>query len=168
MLSDSDNQLLTELTDDLTDNIIALQLSKGLKASGGSADLIRKEVQDTIARIIDGSGSFEFQEFGRAEGKAPPFQRIYDWLEFEKYGINWHNLTESEASRGMTADDKRTGIAWAITKKIAKKGTHTHITGKNTGVLVEALNRQRIKEFMQKLSTTKASELKTDISRLLK
>jgi len=156
MISDSDRVLLEELTDDLADNIIALQISKGLKASGESADKLRREVKESIAQIIDATGSFEFQEFGRAEGKPPPFKRIFDWLAFQKYGIKY----ESEK--------QRTGIAWAITKKIAKKGTFTHITGKNTGVLVEALNRQRINEFMEQLSIHKKTEISTDISRILK
>ncbi len=156
MISESDKILLGELTERLTNNIIALQISKGLKASGESAALIRQKLEDNIAQIIDGTGSFEFQEFGRAEGKAPPFRKIYEWLAFQKYGIKFSN------------DKQRTGIAWAITKKIAKKGTFTHISGKNTGVLVDALNQQHIREFMQKLSTKKASEISTDISRILK
>lgn len=137
--------------------IIAGQESKGLKASGESAKGLKKQMSsvagDNIVRgeIVDTSHSFEYQERGRGPSiQGSPFGvisgglwgKIYTWLRYKKYGLNWKDKKA------------RVGLAFAITKKIQKKGTFTFIQGKKTGVLSEPLSEERLDAFKEKLMTT--------------
>jgi hypothetical protein len=153
-INQSEKNLLEEFVNGRRALILSLQSSKGLQASGLSASLLRTEQSGNIAKLIDAAGYFEFQEFGRRGGGMPPFKAIYDWLQFKKYGLNYAN------------DKERKSLAWAIMMKIRKSGTHTHITQKPTGVLSESLNDQLLHDFIIKLASHKASEIKTDILRL--
>jgi hypothetical protein len=153
-ITQTEKDLMEEFVDSRRSMILSLQQSKGLQASGLSASLLRTEQEGNIAQLIDAAGYFEFQEFGRRPGGMPPFKAIYDWLAFQKYGLKYAN------------DKERHSLAWAIMMKIRKRGTHTHISQKPTGVLSESLNDQLLNEFIGKLSAYKASEIKTDILRL--
>jgi hypothetical protein len=145
--------LLKEFIEKRAEIIIATQSSKGIRASGASADMLRENLEDNIVQLIDGSGYFEFQEFGRRAGKAPPFQKLYEWLAFQKYGKSWTN------------DKQRRGIAWALQRKIRDKGTHTHITGRPTGVLTESLNEQALRELMNALTKAKVRGVTNAVKR---
>lgn len=155
-ISESDAILLANFMAKRKELLMQKQISKGLKTSGKSAELLRTEAEGNTSKLIDGTGSFEFQEFGRAPGSPPPFQALYDWLEFQKYGIHYEN------------DDQRKGIAYALQKKIAEKGTHTYITGSPTGVLTEALNQEVLDELMVALANKKTKEIKSDVLRIFK
>lgn len=153
-INETEKNLLEEFVNSRRALILSLQSSKGILASGVSASLLRTEQSGNIAQLIDAAGYFEFQEFGRRPGGMPPFKKIYDWLAFQKYGLKYAN------------DKERHSLAWAIMMKIRKSGTHTHITAKPTGVLSESLNDQLLHDFISKLASHKASEIRTDISRL--
>jgi hypothetical protein len=166
MLDSQEQELIREFVEKQMEGIIHMQESKGLKASGESAQMLRVNLENNIAQLIDGAGYFEFEEFGRGAGKAPPVQKIYEWLAFKKYGLDYEQVSTGEALRGVTADKKRHSLAWAIMKKIQKKGTHTHINGHPTGVLSEVINQSALQELMSKIALKKSSEIRTDISRL--
>jgi hypothetical protein len=166
MLESSDQELIRAFVEKQMQSIISLQESKGIKASGESSQLLRINLENNIAQLIDGAGYFEFEEFGRGAGKAPPVQKIYEWLAFKKYGLDFTQVTTGEALRGVTADKKRHALAWAIMKKIQKKGTHTHINQRPTGVLSDVINQSALQELMNRIAIKKTSEIKTDISRL--
>lgn len=155
MASQEENRLAQEFVDKRRLLILSLYESKGLKASGLSGQLLQSRREDNKFQIVDQAGYFEFQEFGRASGKAPPFQSIYQWLAYQKYGLKW----KDEAQRKQ--------MAWAIVAKIKRSGTLTYRT-KPTGVISESINEQLINEFMEKLGAVRATEIATDISRLLK
>lgn len=128
-------------------SIVLLQDKKGIKASGKSAGLLRKRSSILAGgellrgEVIDGSGTFEFQERGRGPYNNGPairggvWGKIYTWLRYRKYGFNWSTKKE------------RIAMAWALTKKIQAKGTYTHIIARPTGVLSDSLR----PEFIQSL-----------------
>lgn len=134
--------------------IIRLQKEKGLKASGFSAGQLNVREDGSTFNLVDSSGSFEYQEFGRRAGKAPPFQKIYDWLQYKKYKLDYKD------------DEERVSIAWGIITKIKKEGTYTHRTNKPTGVLEEAISKEATQELTQAIAKNRALEIKTDIKRI--
>lgn len=146
----TDAQLIREFLDTLRKEIIAAQKNKGLTASGKSAELLAVEATDGYGELIDGSGSFVYQEYGRGAGKQPPFLPvgvIYEWLKYSKYGLTYQD------------DKERKSLAFAISRKIAKQGTFTHRQKKQTGVLTDILTKERIDSFAKVFGdkyTTKA------------
>ena len=135
--------------------IMRLQEAKGLKASGLSARLLHIRSSGNVYDLVDSAGYFEFQEFGRGPGKAPSFKKIYDWLQFKKYGLNYENEKE------------RVSLAWAIVKKIKKLGTRTHTTRRPTGVLEEAISREATQGLIREIAKNRTLEILTDIKRIL-
>lgn len=142
------------------EKIIALQKDKGLRASGASAAAMREEVveENKTGLLLDPLGYMEFEEYGRGPtgsgGKGTDLtlqQRIYQWLEFRKYGFNWIN------------EKQRLRFSWAIAMKIHKRGTLTHITGRPTGVLTEAINQDQIEQLGKELGRMYAVEIESDI-----
>lgn len=104
--------------------------------------------------LIDEAGYFDFQEYGRGPGKASPFKKIYDWLAFKKYGLDYKD------------DAERKQLAWKIIAIHKKYGSRTHRT-KPTGVLSEAINQGLLDELSRTIAHRKGFELKTDSVRLL-
>jgi hypothetical protein len=153
-ITQKDKQLAEEFVEQRKQLILQLQQSKGLKASGVSATLLHTaQPKDGLTQLIDGSGYFEFQDFGRSFGKFPPFKAIYEWLAFKKYGLQW------------STEKQRRSLAWAIMISIAKKGTHT-FRNKPTGVLTEAINEQSLKDLISKMVSIKGPEIASEIKRI--
>lgn len=87
----------------------------GVGSSGGlRGSIIGQEVvsQDQVMGIVSSPLPYaDVVEFGRRPGKMPPVEPIRDWVE-QVLGI-----------RDQGTDDAATDVAWAIAKKIQKKGT---------------------------------------------
>ena len=149
-------------------DIIASQTTKNLKASGDSAASLRTVQTANGGQLVDESGSFEYQEFGRGPGKAPSFDVIYEWLKYKKYGLNYEHLTTGEGLRGITTDTKRRQLAWAIVQKIKKKGTYTHIRNKPTGVLTDSINDQNLLQLQDNIADKYSTEILSDIQGIIK
>lgn len=146
--------ILKEFIAERLADIIQTQKSLGLKASGESAASLEVEAKEIVggeivrAELIDGSGSFYFQEKGRGPYTGGPkivgglWGRIYTWLRYKKYGLNW---TDKKA---------RIALAWAITKKIQKYGTYTHFdSGEPTGVISKPLDEEKMKVLGDRIMT---------------
>lgn len=150
----SDEQLIREFLETLKKEIVDAQSSKGLKASGKSAELLAVEASGNKGELIDGSGSFYFQEYGRASGKQPPFVPvgvIYEWLQYKKYGLNYAN------------DKERKSLAFAISRKIGQQGTLTKRENRQTGVLTDILTNKRVDSFVKVLSEKYLSKVFSDV-----
>ncbi len=161
MSSQEDNRLTFEFMEKRRLQVIAIQASKGLKASGFSASQLHSEQSGNLTQLVDSAGYFEFEEFGRKAGKAPPWKKILEWVKLQKYGIT----TASQGPAGFNEKEQER-LAWAIVMKIKKKGTYTHIRRTPTGVLSEAINQQFLNELISNLTKSKAAEIKTDILRI--
>ena len=147
-----DLDLIKEFIGKVKYDLIRSQKEKGIVASGKSAKLLRAEFPDeNTGLLIDGSGSFYYQEFGRAKGKMPPYQAIYDWLEYKKYGFTYKD------------DKERKSLTWMIMSSIRKKGTYAHYKHKPTNVVRDALSSERIQELKKKIAARFLSEVRSDI-----
>jgi hypothetical protein len=131
--------IIYEFVKGLQPDIIAKQEAKGLTASGASAESLRTDqIDERTVQLIDGSGSFQFQDSpgrGPTTGGAsdiPLHKRIYDWLLYKKYGLEWFNEADRES------------LSYAIANKIHKKGNYIHIKGKRTGVVRDVITDQRL------------------------
>lgn len=101
---------------------IADQKAKGINASGKSARSLTPEVNSTGGQIL-GSHYFAYQKIGRRPGGFPPIESIMQWIK-DKGGFTY------EGVYGLK------GLAFAIARKIAKKGTDIHL-GKRPGLSIE-------------------------------
>lgn len=82
------------------------QRSKGIRASGKSADTLRIE-SNTKAGKLYGQAYIHFQKVGRKPGAFPPIDAILQWIK----------------DKGIVADIPDKSLAFLIARKIAKKGT---------------------------------------------
>lgn len=141
------------------EDIVDLQAKKGLKASGESAEALRVDMTATGGKLVDGSGYFEYQERGRgvtkSAGTEPLSKRIYAWLAYKKYGLNYDN------------DKQRKSLAFAIARKIHKKGTYTYIKGTVTGVLSEAIRKEEVEGLVKTLSRRYLAKISTDLKKVV-
>lgn len=151
-------RLVETTLDELRLDIIASQQQKNLKASGRSAELLRTEEIQNGGQIVDGSGYFPFQEYGRGpSGSGGTTQgetlrdKIYTWLALKKYGLAY------------STDSQRKSLAFLIARKIHAKGTYIFITGNNTGVITETLTGPRILEFKQEVMREATLEILSDV-----
>jgi hypothetical protein len=138
----------------IEDQIKDIQVLKDLRASGDSAKALRRETLQTDTnlrgQVIDGTGSFEYQERGRGPGSVP-WGKIYTWLRYKKYGLEW-------------ADTKaRVRLAFQIWNKIKKYGTKTHIQKTVTGVISDPVNNSTLDAFIEQLSLGFTLEASSDI-----
>lgn len=164
-LEETERQLLLGFFDDLRQAIIKKQAEKGIRASGKSAEALRVDFDPATktASLIDGSGYFRFEEYGRrptgtgASAGTPTLQQaIYDWLEFRKYGLSYAN------------DKERTSLSWAISKKIHAEGTLTYRLQQPTGVITEVINNEMLKPLVEALNREYAIAIKSDVVANLK
>ena len=162
MFNLTDQEIIQGFLETLRLKIIESQARKGIKASGKSADALRVEVDKTgtNGKIIDGSGTFYYQEYGRGPYKGGErgglWQKIYDWLEYKKYGFNWANNKERE------------GMAFALTKKIQEYGTYTHFEGEPTGVLSEVITSEAIAPLVEQLKGKYLAKATSEVIKELK
>lgn len=140
-LTDENRIAIENFLKRIREEVIRSQESKGIRASGRSAGLLRVESNQLGGRLIDGSGTFYFQEYGRKAGKAPPLSAIYAWLEFKKYGLDYQNFKE------------RMSLAYRIRSKIAKYGTEPARKGKPTRVLTDVIRKDEIDKFVNSLQS---------------
>lgn len=138
-------------------DIVLLQAQRGLRASGLSASSLAIEQSGDASSLVDGAGYFEYQERGRGPGRSPLVvpkvirEKIYQWLAFKKYGLDWSN--ESERKR----------LAYLIARKIQRRGTYTFIKGDPTGVLSEPITTQRIDELLEQIGRGVQANVESDV-----
>lgn len=129
------------------------QIQKDLYASGDSAKSLRVEVTEGVGgvrgQLIDGSGSFEYQERGRGPGGVN-WSKIYNWLQYKKYGFDWQD------------EKQRKQMAFAIFNKIKKHGTFTHVQKNPTGVVTEVINMQLLDQFIGLIASRAAASVSSD------
>lgn len=138
-LTENNRKAIEQFLEKLRLEVIRSQESKGIKASGRSAGLLRVESNQLGGMLIDGAGTFYYQEYGRRAGKAPPLSAIYAWLEYKKYGLDYANFKE------------RMSLAYRIRNKIARVGTEPARKGKPTKVLTDVIVKEQVDSFVNTL-----------------
>ncbi|HON64357.1 MAG TPA: hypothetical protein PK840_05690 [Bacilli bacterium] len=149
------------LSEEIVSVIQEKQKSKKLIASGESAKSLRTVVFNVQGgelirgQVQDGSRSFEYQERGRGPGKVP-FGRIYAWLEWRKYGLDFSTEKEKKS------------LAWKIVNKIKSEGTYTNIKGIRTGVLSEVVTKENLDSLKAKILTdANLQDVATELTKVL-
>lgn len=146
----ADKNIVIHFLEDLRTQIVNLQISKNLKASGRSAEMLRIDQDGNTFSLIDGAGYFEQQEKGKKPG-ATPFQVIYEWLKLKKYGIDYKN------------DKQRERIAYAILANHRKYGSYIYRRKRVTGVLSEVINNAILDRIMGDLAGAASTEILSDV-----
>lgn len=137
MIQDEIKKLLERIETELK----AVQIKKGIIASGKSAKSLRIETTPTSGTLY-GESYFYQQQNGRKAGKMPPVKPIYNWLAYKKYGLSYKN------------DKQRKSLAFAIALNMKKKGTLIS-RNKSKGLEFEKIIEKETKIF--------ADNLKNDI-----
>ena len=161
-IAPEDLDLIKTFLEEEKQAVIDSQILRGIRATGESASMLRTGEIANGGQLIDGKGTFQYQESGRGPSKGESASglslkdQIYSWLELKKYGLNWSN------------DEQRNQMAWAIANKIHRKGTYTFIKGKPTGVLSDNINDRRIGDLMEKFSKRYSDKITSDIIGIFK
>lgn len=92
---------------------------KELNDTSRAKDSINHKVAGNTL-IIEGFARVLFLEFGRSPGRFPPIDKLRGWVE-RKLGVS---------------QDESEGVAYAISKKIAEKGT-TIFNDRSKGLQIE-------------------------------
>ena len=127
MLTQDIQNIALDFLENTRQRIIDNQVREGVRASGKSARSLRPIPVGQYSAELRGAAYFQQQEEGRAPGKFPPINEIYDWLAYRKYGITYDD------------DKQRRSIAYLIARKIAQEGTHTYRTRQNKNIIGEAI-----------------------------
>ena len=129
-IKESVSQFLKKVISD----ILLDQESKNIRASGKSAQSLRFEATPDGGKLF-GVDYFKYQERGRGPGGFPPIQSIIDWVN----------------SKGITPESGSIeGMAFAISKKIAKNGTDI-FQGKREGLSIKELVAKQRPELRSEL-----------------
>ena len=155
IVSKIDKNLVIHFLEDVRDAIKELQVSKGIKASGKSAEMLAIREDGKTFQLIDVAGYFEQQERGKKKG-VTPVQVIYEWLGLKKYGIQYETNKERER------------IAYAIVANHKKYGSFIYRSKRVTGVLSEAINNEMIDRFIDNFFDSKATEILSDVVSVFK
>lgn len=113
-------EAINEFLEDVRVAIVEDQQAKGIRASGQSANTLKKESTATLGRLY-GKHYIQFQKVGRRPGKYPPIESIIQWIRDKK----------------IDPDIPIKSLAFLIARKIAKSGTDIH-QGKRPGLNIEA------------------------------
>jgi hypothetical protein len=126
------------------------QRDKKIRASGKSAELFRTEATDVLGRLF-GADYVYFQKKGRRPSSTlPPIESIIQWIKDK--GV-------------FNVDDKSIrGLAFAIAKKIQKRGTDIY-QKKRPALNIEGIITDQKKKLVATLLTIEATKIKDKLNR---
>jgi len=153
----TDTEIIQQFMNVMREDVIKAQAERGLKASGKSAAGLKVNMYDEVTgQLIDTAGYFPSQESGRAPGGNPAndfklTNRIYDWLQYKKYGMSY------------SSDKGRLKLAMMISRKINRKGTYTFIKGEPTGVISESVTTDKLELISSVFAKKYSSQIRSDM-----
>jgi len=124
-------QILQEFGDDSVDLIRENIRKSGKNATGKTYRSLKSKATDNRL-IVDGARHIYVLEEGRRPGKMPPVDRLIEWATVRGF--------ENPKSAG-----------YAISKKIAEKGTKLFQQGGRTDIITPALEPSRFDKLITKL-----------------
>lgn len=152
----TDQEIAEQFLNNIRADIITKHISLGQKASGETISRLRT-VATSLGGILFGPQHIFALDRGRGPtrgggggGGQTLQQRIFDWLQFGKYGLTFSDTKE------------RTSLSWAISKKIHKKGTQLFGTG-GSGLLADIVTSQRLDALTGAFADNKATQFKTEV-----
>jgi hypothetical protein len=118
------------------------QLSKGIRASGKSAESLKTQSEESTGKLI-GAQYFTQQKFGLKPGTWVPVEAIVNWIKV----------------KGITATDiSEESLIFLIRRKIFRLGTDIHI-GKRPGISIEEVLLKARIELLKSLRDMTVNEL---------
>lgn len=138
----NNNDIIKEEINKLLLEIIEAYENSGKKVTGEFADDLKAEFEENKATIW-GNATLA----GRKAGKMPPISNLKEWV------IN-------KGIFKIKNDNQATGIAWAIAKTIAKKGTNEQyhlkiydkiITPKRIDEIIKKVEQFNLKYFLDEI-----------------
>lgn len=145
-------EILEKFLEAAKKELIAVQQSEGLVASGKSINSYEVDVKGTeeyLVGTISNTDYWFYVDNGRAAGKFPPIQSLKKWCE------------DKGLFSGMTKEYQRNGLAFVIARSIAKRGTLAHQIGGNN--LFRQITEQRIKVLQDALFFEEDKEITKEI-----
>lgn len=131
------SQSIDTLLDGVREAYIADQKAKGIRASGKSAETMRKEVTQNTGKLF-GAKYFYQQKHGRKPGKFPPIDDILNWIREKRITPRDAKTTERQ-------------LAFLFARKIAQSGTDI-FEGKRPALNVEDKIKELVKEFAKNIA----------------
>lgn len=137
-------------------NIANNMVTQNRKASGRSIAEMRIEAGETKGVLIDGSGYLFASEYGSRPSQKTnkPPKSMVDSIE------SWTLIRNIVAANG-----NQRSLAYAIATKILKEGNVLYRSGKNSGVITEAVNQEWLNETAAKFGDYYVSLIKSEVIR---
>lgn len=145
----TDKEILQAFGAAVIGDIKADAISQGRTASHKAERLLRSDATETDLKVVDGAGyTIWGWESGRGPGKMPPVSNIMQWIIDKRLPIE---------------ESRRKGLAFAIARNIARRGTLLFRQGGKSGVLSNNITASRVtalaKTFGSKYATLISGEI---------
>lgn len=144
-----DSEIISQFLEGVKENIVSNAETQNRVASGQSIRELRIETDDHSGKLIDGAGyTYWGWEYGRRPGLMPPRAAIEQWIEDK--GIVPQGITKQS-------------LAFLIQRKIGREGTDLFQQGGNSGVISEAITRDRLDALRTAFGSKYLTMIKTEI-----
>ena len=131
----------------ITDNsFVQFGTNYGISNKFGQVDF---DEQKKILKIAKESGINLLDtaiDYGNKINSGGLWGAIYEWLELKKYGINYQT------------DQEKKGIAFAISKTIAKKGSYKHRNKSKRTKIIESAIKKTLPSLLADLTKIQVEE----------
>lgn len=131
-------------------DLIAKHRELGMEASGRWINSLEVVQERLSVKILGAHYTYQLVN-GRKPGKMPPVEMIKNWVQ----------------DKGIARGKEATGLAWAISKKIAKEGTKYYRQG-GTNLIEDVITPKRIQNIIDKVGINLVIEATTTFNKLLK
>lgn len=145
----TDQEILSAFLDEMILGLRQSQQEKGLRSSGESAAMLRKEEGQDEGSIIDGAGTFYYQQYGRKPGGWPPQDAILEWIKVKPI-VPYGNISEES-------------LAFLIARKIGKEGIAVPGPYNEGGVITDVINQEAIDRLKQQLGEHYVKEFGSEV-----
>lgn len=137
--------------------------SQNRNATGDTVKGIKVVATDSRLTLTDTKGTLIFSEVGRGPNRSNPATAKPSYT-FVQQIAKW---TLKKGIKGGLTEKQRNSFAYAIATTIARKGNRLHRSGKNSGVVSEAVNQAWLNKLMAKLTPEYTAIIKTEILKTL-
>lgn len=157
MANQTDREIAVQFLNGIQAEIVNKHEALGQKASGETIQALRVEPTEKGGILFGPEHLFALEtgrgptKGGGAGGGQSLQSRIFDWLQFKKYGINYENTQE------------RKSISFAIAKTIHEKGTKLFRDRANSGLLTDIITANRLAAMTGAFGRNKATGITSDI-----
>lgn len=177
LLDNFGNDLVTDLKEQL--------VKDGVVGGGGTASKLAGSIRFVFLTGkeqgigITMADHWEFVENGRKAGKRPPLQPIIDWIKWKGIQLKPLSQKAKEASTGLGKAEKKVfkknqidsqikSLAFAISNKIAQKGTIQRFGYKGSNFASDVLNDGRVDALTKTIAQKFGIEVRINITDALK